>query len=753
MKIIFRIICVSLIAVWSACADEHLPQTEAGRIVLNFSSGLSVSRNTEYISVESALSHLDIFIWNLDGTDGAPNTIKHYERINGPLNSPRGSVSLQVQKNDFDNDKLYRMDVIANATASEDEFNDFNQWTDLRDAVQEDYRIQVTGGKEFGAIGPTIQGVPSHFLMDGIAKQGDNNKLQLNSVYSDDIHLSVILNRAAAKVEVRLNKVGENIEFMDTTILAVKEVMGYYLRNLCFRTNLIAEGTTSHINFLRKTDLYADATNIYFHWTESQVSLVAYVYSHHWAASDFFGEGTRMVVNLPVKYDGKEYTNSFYQILLTQGEGSGDGKIYGFNRNTHYIVEATINAPGAIDHSEPVELSNLAYSAKEWKRLDINIGDDAKPEYLSVNKNEMDMHVIAKDSTSLSFISSSDVIVTIDDIWYINKFGQPVHISADDSISVKADAGLTGNITVKSPVPVNNAIRYIQFKVNNQDNSEAQTILVRQYPLEYITNIQGWYSYRSDFGGTTYQNYGTNGYVGASWNEGNNRWDYSRNEGSSDGALLGSKVAVPKNNGTGKSTLYYYYWGKEESNWVWPGGLQTSWRRYSEAKSLAGNLASLQNARMYHVRITSTSPEYKVGIPKHTINNDETVVINGESHYAHYTDESEENKTLVSPSFMIASQLGATQSPANVEIAAKHCANYVEVYKDENGNPVHLTNWRLPTEAEVKIIMKFQYVENAAMDEVLSGKYYWSATGTVLNEKKKADTSTQTAVRCIRDAY
>ena len=76
----------------------------------------------------------------------------------------------------------------------------------------------------------------------------------------------------------------------------------------------------------------------------------------------------------------------------------------------------------------------------------------------------------------------------------------------------------------------------------------------------------------------------------------------------------------------------------------------------------------------------------------------------------------------------------------------------MEVYKDGE-NEIHLDNWRLPTEAEVKIIMKFQYVDNAAMDEVLSGKFYWSAKGTVLNEKKQNENSTQTAVRCIRDAY
>lgn len=101
---------------------------------------------------------------------------------------------------------------------------------------------------------------------------------------------------------------------------------------------------------------------------------------------------------------------------------------------------------------------------------------------------------------------------------------------------------------------------------------------------------------------------------------------------------------------------------------------------------------------------------------------------------------------------MIASQLGAVTTTDNVEIAASHCEQYVEVYKDENGQTVHLRDWRLPTRAELEIIIKFQYKENAAMDEVLAGQWYWSASGLVEN-KEASSPGDQTAIRCIRDAY
>jgi hypothetical protein len=176
----------------------------------------------------------------------------------------------------------------------------------------------------------------------------------------------------------------------------------------------------------------------------------------------------------------------------------------------------------------------------------------------------------------------------------------------------------------------------------------------------------------------------------------------------------------------GTSKLYYYNWSSN-SNSVYRS---------------EGNLTALNNARMYHVQITASSGKYTVGIPK--LDSDG------------FTDNGEDNAKLVSPSFMIASQLGATQPPSSVEQAEKHCREYVEVHDPDNNpntrNAIHYDNWRLPTAAEIQIIINFQYVPDAAMDEVLSGPYYWSATGQVHNTGSN-DSGTQSAVRCIRDVY
>jgi hypothetical protein len=98
---------------------------------------------------------------------------------------------------------------------------------------------------------------------------------------------------------------------------------------------------------------------------------------------------------------------------------------------------------------------------------------------------------------------------------------------------------------------------------------------------------------------------------------------------------------------------------------------------------------------------------------------------------------------------------------------ADHCKNYVEVddVNDDKKDPVEVhDNWRLPTEAELKIIMNIQGTsgQNAdAIDFLLNGGYYMSASGPVFNHKNNDGTNeladpmqaTGVAIRCVRDAF
>jgi hypothetical protein len=169
------------------------------------------------------------------------------------------------------------------------------------------------------------------------------------------------------------------------------------------------------------------------------------------------------------------------------------------------------------------------------------------------------------------------------------------------------------------------------------------------------------------------------------------------------------------------------------------------------------------NVRNYHVRVMASSDEYTIGRP-------------ALDEYG-YTAGDEENSKLVSPSFVIASRLGAVLStysglskmPNDKKLVAfaDHCKNYVEVddVNDDKKDPtITYDNWRLPTEAELKIIMNIQGTsgQNAdAIDFLLNGAYYMSASGPVYNPKNDDGTkeltdpmnATDVAIRCVRDAF
>lgn len=118
------------------------------------------------------------------------------------------------------------------------------------------------------------------------------------------------------------------------------------------------------------------------------------------------------------------------------------------------------------------------------------------------------------------------------------------------------------------------------------------------------------------------------------------------------------------------------------------------------------------------------------------------------------TVNSSETANMVSPSFMMASQFGAT-SPMSYSNGVTNCQNYWEE-TSKDGNTVRYEDWRLPTEAEIKFIDDLQHNTNNPQGVVMRGNYYWDAySGNNAYRMNAPITSSGTAtnahVRCIRD--
>ena len=203
-----------------------------------------------------------------------------------------------------------------------------------------------------------------------------------------------------------------------------------------------------------------------------------------------------------------------------------------------------------------------------------------------------------------------------------------------------------------------------------------------------------------------------------------------------------------------------------------------------------------KNHRMYHIKATTTSDKYTFGRPtlvdeegNPTTDADRGVV-----------DHVPSNANLVSPSLMLASQLGETDYNyiiANCKqynynlpklsdfytLAKNHCREYVEsTWEDTNGNgqpdegePVtQYHDWRLPTKAEIEMIIDFQS-NSRAMDVVLIGEHfvcitgqpgqgdneeYWVSSEVPTYKVSPEDdidgrgyTNTGYYIRCVRDVY
>lgn len=729
----YIVFCCLAACCFTACDHEDIfCQTETegdgNSIILNLASGkLPLTRaNVEANGAEIAVSHLDVLIFNQDGTK-----IWH-ERVDG-IKEGKNKITLSAQRSIFDENESYWVYLIANSTADVSIFEDENfTLTSLNALKQEDKDIHMTGLA-------SATGVPQTFLMDGVAyPKGEQEPATVKMVVlnngdkTNDTELQTVLRRAAAKIVVNI-KSGEHVQFDNgpQTYHA-----GYYLRNMPYSTSVIKPAMMDKDD----AELMTPELNNggYFKWTPSVITVTAYAYAHVWDNASTLEKEVRLIVNIPMNYrpdnaaEWKFLDNSYYQIPVSTKKE--------LNRNTCYEVNVTVDAPGGSNPSKPVLLKDISYSVRDWDEELINVGGDTdRPAYLTLNEYEMEMHNMADDNTTLEFASSSEVTATIDRVYYIDKFGQEKELtqitngSADEwgentgsdyrpnwknrcIIKITPDENITGKIQVHGDVPGNNAVRYIIFTVENEEGIKRE-VKVAQYPLEYITNIQGWYSYRSDFGGTTWENYRDPSQKRVSaynYDSRNDTWSYSATRYGND-YIFTSKVAEEIETGSnrGKSSISYYYYNR------WQTSLSTN------------EIWNAGNARMYHVQITASSGDYTLGQPR---------ITNGK------TDPGEDNAELVSPSFMIASQLGAVFSISDEEMAASHCREYVEVAQDRTV----YDDWRLPTRAELEIIMEFQYKENAAMDEVLAGPSYWSASGLVYNNKGSGTAKT---IRCIRDAY
>lgn len=494
------------------------------------------------------------------------------------------------------------------------------------------------------------------------------------------------LTRAAAKIVVNLKINVEGYEVVGEPT--------WQLLNYNTQTTLFGPNTANSIASMSETETMAKTADGY--------QLVTYSYATSWNNN---ASAPQAKIKVMLKKDG-ETVDYYYSIPVRDPKENKS-----LERNYVYTANATVTSLGSSSNITYGDAMNLVYDVQKWTKGEettINAGDQ---KYLLVSPTFMIMKNQRFDDSTIKFYGSGECKVKTDEIYYYDKNGNKQACSGSQYFNASANYAVghdklkdQGTIVIGDEnnktndfVPL--SVKYIKIKVTCEGVKDTVNVTIKQYPLEYIQGIAGWYSTKS-----------IDGWI-----------DWQRDQASHD-----TKKKSSDNNFHAKvkigAEIYEY-----NDNWHWNYG-------NSYYKAAKGDIASNEqyNNQMYVVQITSTQQDqtdYKIG---------HVTTIDPE------TKLSQEN--VVSPAFMLASQLGTVLPFGNGVNASNHCDKYVEVRTDGK----KYTDWRLPTAAEIGVICKYQNNESQnVMSQVLRAYSYWALDGSeVTANENDSDTG---YVRCVRD--
>lgn len=429
--------------------------------------------------------------------------------------------------------------------------------------------------------------------------------------------------------------------------------------------------------------------------TQDKKPQLFYSYYNKWSSND---EAPYYLLTVPLKKTGETTAvNNYYRVALT-AEGSH------FTANKLYDLKLGIHKLGSSTPEEPVAITGTL-SILDWTTLEDEY-DLPAANYLEVSESEVHMFNIT--DYTISYQTSKKPVkaqILEASFSYVNgATGKPVTekilTSSDQYPKVTVD-NASNQIKIVSKLPINNIPKKIRIKVSNGITELDKEVTVYQYPSLFITNTEGVRSSKRPDGTLAHSGL-------------NNKSIYRITvQNPPEDMILGFPPKETKSFWSGKVVRGYNieFWG-------------------------------LDNGENTSTKLTTKSDA--------------------------------ETAKMVSPSFELASQLGATLphyyeeyawrlrygrwSETNdkiVEFPLCNCATYTET-RIVKGVEVTLSDWRLPTEAEIKLIDQLQNDSNSAVKSIMTGAYYWDARNQngateMSNPTAGSATLEEAAIRCVRD--
>ena len=518
--------------------------------------------------------------------------------------------------------------------------------------------------------------------------------------------IPVNLARAAAKIALTIH-----IDVEGYTAGQAK----WQLKNYNAKTTIFGDNAASELK---------DGEMVEAQGENGEYTVTTYSYATQW---DDDTKAPAIYLQVPLTADGKTEIN-YYKIPVRDPKATGEDAKK-LNRNTIYTIEANINNKGGSSEIGYITTGKVVYDVLPWSdggTTDI----DANTSYLMVTPKVVYMKNVDKDM-SVTYKSSSPVKILSKKVYYIDNEGNTEVYSEGyketiikkEKVWVSGFLGFGGHYEyrVKEEIPfypyptkmelqnekdgvnlggkiaINSPIpqnRFSKYIVLTLENAEGKQATVK-YKQSPLIETQNFFG------------------------------DYSSR--SKDGWAY--RTAAGQN-------VYNSY------TYDYNGGYQAKYYENSYIRSFYDDTSfdNLKNNRMYIIQVSSTKDsKYNIAHPN----------IDKSTGYT--------NDEVVSPAFMIASQLGAVRSANfNQSRAKTHCETYREV-KKENGKQVIYDGWRLPTKTEIQFIVDFQqesYKNNKGktrqpIKPVLEGANYYTLNNeTVATGVKSGD---EVFVRCVRD--
>ena len=642
---------------------------------------------------ENAINTLDIFLFESDGT---LKKDYHIAMASAELVTRDGKEGYLVAKDwtrELQSNHAYSVYVVANAD-SDSPIRTAGGIANLAALKAESVQDDDIYKRYHETLENTTYTRNKAFLMDWHATwtTGDSGvQLIDDDSATGDSQEKVILERAAVKIIAKI-RMSDTFKANLASRDMMYDVPSWKYVNFNTAAAVVSDGTVPTADLqVGGSGKYLTVENTAAEGEDPIYRIVTYAYPHSWTAETALENAPAIFLSFPaykLNSDGTKgafVSYHYYYIPLCASS------VTSLARNHAYQVNGTISSFGSTEEISNSDME-LNYSVKDWTVQSSTL-DVTAIEYLVVTPTKSELRGGGNTAltTQIKYYASGTVTIDNKKCQYINKNGTATNVNTSNwSVGNPSN----GVITVTSKVPTNGTYQDITFTV--KCGSKSQDVTIRHYPLDFVVNtIKGqWSSYNLN----TWAYYGISG---RTYNTRQEDGDYDWDTNPGDDYFFSAKYFY--NN---KCYVLLRSGSRGNNNW-----------------------SSLTNQHMYALQITSVSDDYVMGKPN--VGND-----------------SQSKDDVLSPAFLLASQLGAVLPTTSANLAATHCTSYMEVGTDGT----KWTGWRLPTKSELRYMATHQTAYSLVMDTVLGGEYYWSLDGGYVRVPGGSGGSTaKRYVRCVRD--